>query len=184
MTHRPRRVLCDVDGVLCNFTAGALAAIERVTGEAPPPDLLDEWDTFRYLTNSQKDAVWNLMEDPGWCYGLEVLPGAVLGIRQLRRAGVEVYFVTAPWHGRNWVYERDEWLRNYFDADRKHIVHTDAKFLVTGDVFVDDKYEHVVNWKEHHPNGLPILWNAPYNKSQSFERRGNSWELVLDCARG
>ncbi len=182
MTKRNKRVLCDVDGVLCNFTSAALSAMESITGRPLPDNVLEEWDIFRFLAPEEKKILFATIEEKSWCYSLEVLPGAVQGIKDLRKAGFDVYFVTSPWHGRNWAFERTAWLQDYFGAKRSHIVQTDAKYLCTGDIFIDDKYEHVVTWKDHHPYGTAVLWSAPYNELKGFPVRTNSWTQVLEFA--
>lgn len=184
MTKRKRRALIDVDGVCCDFIGGALATIERVTGRPPPADVLEDWDMFRSYEGEEKKAIYAAFEEKDWCYSLEVLPGAYDGIRRLQLMGVDVYFVTAPWNSRHWAYERTAWLQMHFGVNRNQVIHTNAKHVCVGDVFVDDKYEHILDWKEHHPAGVPILWSAPYNVRQNYEIRTNSWEFVLECAVG
>lgn len=173
------RVLCDVDGVLCNYSGGALSVIQEITGRPPPEDILNEWDIFRQFGTEERKEIFKAFEKEGWCYSLEVLPGALQGIRNLRKAGADIYFVTAPWHSPHWTYERTKWLCDYFEADKKHIVHAHAKYLCVGDVFIDDKISHVQTWQDHHPLGVGILWEAPYNRSIPYPIRSSSWDFVL-----
>jgi 5'(3')-deoxyribonucleotidase len=42
-------------------------------------------------------------------------------------------------------------------------VHAHDKFIVYGDVLVDDKPANVMEWQEAYPNGLAVLWRMGHN---------------------
>lgn len=180
-TTKPR-VLLDVDGVLADFLTPSLKVIESVTGEPVPPEYLTEWDFMRHYDKETSKKFYDIFKSEGWCFNLEVYPGAVEAVKELR-GYADVYFVTSPMHGRHWAFERTEWLDKHFGARRDHVVHTNAKYLCVGDVLVDDKPSHIIEWELSHPKGTGLLWNQPYNKYDVPRMlRAHDWFTVLNVA--
>lgn len=177
-----KRLLCDVDGVLADFVSAAEHAVYRVLGLHLPEGARDEWDIFRSLASKDRARVYDALHEPGFCLGLTPLPGAVDGIREARRVA-DVYFVTSPMRGMTWTRERELWLERHFDARTAHVVHTSAKHLCVGDVFVDDKPDTVVAWREHHPRAVGFVWDGRHNRTAPGPRT-SSWSDVVDALRG
>lgn len=182
MRTRPR-VLLDVDGVLADYVAAILPAVKAATGRQHTHADVDQWDFTRALglSPSETEYVYTVTHEEGFCADIPVLHGAVEGVRALR-VHADVYFTTAPTHAPYWYFERTEWLIRHFDASVEHVLHAKHKELVTGDVFVDDKIEHVWDWCRHHPSGRGVLWEQPYNRSIDVGHlvRTSSWNRVLE----
>lgn len=89
-----------------------------------------------------------------------------------------------PMHSRHWVFERTEWLKEHFDIDLRHVIHTSSKYLVHGDVFLDDKPDHVEGWRREHPNGLAMLWHTSNTRTLGMDDlRVKSWDEVVKRSR-
>lgn len=175
--------LIDVDEVLADFVNPALAIVSRVLGrpwgldEAPD----DTWDMFAILDKDQHAKVFGHMNAQGFCASLQPTPGSQDFIRELRKYR-NIYAVTAPHHSSfYWVSERNRWLSDFFDIDKKHVVHTDAKQLCAGNDFLDDNPDHVRRWKARHPTGRAMMWSTLHNKRLKGHEdlRVHSWEEVL-----
>lgn len=181
--HDPAKpvVLLDVDGVLANFVDGALACVYEITGvrhhhDDVTGDSIE--DTFN-LSDDQRAMLRAMLSVPGFCRDLLPYAEAFDGVRQLQTIA-NVYPVTAPFKSTTWVREREGWLHTYFGIDRKMITHTEAKHLVTGDVFVDDKPALVRAWRHTHPTGIGVLWRRPYNDAEvGFVPHTNRWDDVV-----
>lgn len=172
-----QRILLDVDGVLADFVTPALEIVRNVTGAPVPEDALEDWDIFRAYPKDVQNKFYDAFKCEGWCMGLEPYPGSQEGIALLERVA-DVYFVTSPMHGPHWAYERTLWLKKYFGVPAKRVVHTNAKYLCVGDIFVDDKFDHVENWQKAHPHGCSVLWTQPYNRKNEWPHRATCWEEV------
>jgi 5'(3')-deoxyribonucleotidase len=130
-----------------------------------------------------KQHVHERMSSKGWCASLEVFPGAVEGVAELRKYA-EVFFVTAPFKSEHWMPERRDWLQDTFKIPHWHIIQTSTKFLVRGEVFVDDKPSHVIDWVKYMPGaGVGLLWDRPHNRSSDIQTRVHSWEEVVRFVR-
>lgn len=164
-------VLLDCDGVLADFVGCLLSWVAARTGKEFPPSMIQTWDPFESLSHELDVKTlrgqfeqWMVM--PGVCSGIAPLREALDGIA-LIRAAAEIYVVTAPWvPSPTWAYERTAWLRKWFSIDSDHVLHTSAKHLISGDVFVDDKAENVRRWRDvqqqQQPRGgIALLWDTP-----------------------
>ncbi|MBK7823186.1 MAG: hypothetical protein IPJ61_19565 [Tessaracoccus sp.] len=177
-------VLVDVDDVLADFYAAALRVAGEILGRDVSTESRTTWDIIDALgfTTAQRAAFKQAVGRSAFCASLSPCPGAQVGVAALREIA-DVYAVTAPFDALYWVSERDWWLKEHFGFTRKQIVHTDAKYLVAGDVFIDDKVEHVRRWVDRRI-GTAVLWAQPYNAGAAVGRaaRTNVWEDVYALA--
>jgi 5'(3')-deoxyribonucleotidase len=131
-------------------------------------------------------GMWPVLRDAcgskGFVEGLDTMPGSEDGIAVLR-AMAEVFVVTSPMSVPNWAFERGNWLGKKFDFPKDRIVQTEAKFVIEGDILVDDKIENVLDWAKAHPEGLGIIFHATYNKNYIPEvtniSRAFGWKDVI-----
>lgn len=212
MTEKYRKltVLIDCDGVLADFQSQYLRTIEEITGERFATDVIDKWDitTCQFFVEADERhrarqvaanttgdtmkirALKNLVESrienqEGWCANIPPYAAALRALPEIM-AKHDVYVVTSPWHSsKTWMHERTHWLNGHFGISPKRVIHAGCKKHVKGDVFIDDKPEHVLEWADnqayHGPRAL--LFTQPYNrhvrKYPSNMHRAYTWEDVL-----
>lgn len=177
-----KRLLIDVDEVLADFQTPTFAVIEKLFGRVLTPHDFEVWDIFGLFSEEEKQAIFEELEKPGFCQGLQPTPGSIEAVRELRKI-VDVYPVTSPFHSPTWVHERNTWLHEYHGFKKREIVHTGSKFLVTGDALLDDNPSHVTTWAEEHPFGLGMLWHIPNTRTLGLDDlRVHTWDEVLQRA--
>jgi 5'(3')-deoxyribonucleotidase len=179
MRTRPRFLL-DVDEPLARFQHAALDIVRRLYGRTHDPSEFTSWDVFEHILQpGEREAVFAEISAPGFCSNLAMVEGATEAIARLRELG-DVYFVTSPWHSVVWPSEREAWLEAKFGVPRSSVVSTRSKYLISGDLFVEDKPDHVVAWKEENPEGKALLWHIPNTaRSHPDLERVRSWNEVL-----
>lgn len=167
-----RTILLDVDGVLADFVGAYLSLLERELGIVATREQVTDFDIGASLglTSAQSSQMKRAI---GSCEGLArclaVYPGAVFGLRELEKLG-EVYIVTSPWNSNpTWTHDREHWLRANFGIPHSRVIHTSAKYLVRGDVFIDDKTTAVAKWRNEHPGKLPVVWSTPHNRRELWD---------------
>lgn len=181
----------DADGVLRNFTAGALVIVEEVTGKQFSPADVTAFNFTKALGLSEDEgrAVMNaITARRGFVTALPAYPQARQGVRRLRELG-EVCCVTTPWEsplGNNpwWRDESEAWLALHFGID--HVHHAHDKTLYEADLFVDDKSSHVRDWLNAWPGGTAVFWRTPHNTSESVPWGAHSissWDALYQIAR-
>lgn len=159
----------DVDGVIADFVGGALEVINELHPAAHAPDVrftpddVTQWEIETLLPEHMRAEFMARCGAPGFCAALKEYPGACAVVHGLRECGHTIVFATSPWNCPTWIGERTDWLRERFGGDVA-IYHVKTKTHVYGDVFVDDKPEHVSAWAAAHPNGQALLLDRPYNR--------------------
>ncbi len=170
------QILCDVDGVLADFTGHLL---DRAEVKSLAREDVTQWDLFALMSPADKVRALSVLTDPDFWRSQPLIPDAREGVEHLRARG-EVYFVTAPWWPcREWADVRAGWLREHFGATHKEIVVTEAKHLIAGDILLDDRPETVRTWGRRWPEGRALLFDATYNQGQvgaGLER--SSWSVL------
>lgn len=172
------RILVDVDGVIADFVGSALRVVEQLGGKAIGAHEVREWDIENLLPSAKRQLFWDRVTAAGFCASLDAYPGSVEAISRLRRRH-DVYFVTSDMATcPTWAHERRAWLKQHFDVHYRSIVHTHAKYLVSGDALIDDKPEHIEAWGNDHPKGAALLWDAAYNRASESGVRVCGWDDV------
>lgn len=179
-----KRLLCDVDGVIADFTGFYLKLVENVSGCVYAREQVRRWSMKDSLglPDWVEQDVNRLIHEPGSGLKIEAYPEAVEAVRSLS-AAYDLYFVTSPFAtAPTWVHDREQWLAKHFGRDlAKKVVHTDRKYLIAGDALVDDKPSHVEEWSSAHPAGVAVLWNTPANAESSVTPtifRTSSWRRL------
>jgi 5'(3')-deoxyribonucleotidase len=177
------RILLDVDGVLADFLTPAIVILRRLTGKPWTHQDMPTWDLFDVVGHEWEKRFFQECGRRGFAESLDVYAGAREGVAQLQQIS-DIYIVTSPMqHNPTWTYERESWLQKHFEIPASKVVHTSAKYLCRGDILVDDRPANVEKWIAQHPNGIGLLWDQPYNRSQTHLRRASSWQQVLDVAQ-
>lgn len=186
------QIALDCDGLLSDFTSGALRIVQEVTGRHFALSDVTEFDFVKALglTVDEGRAVKKVIGSrQGFAAALVPYPGARQGVRRLRELG-EVFCVTTPWDSNNWWRaERTSWLALHVGIDRVH--HEIDKAPFEADVFVDDKASHVQAWLERWPDRTAVFWRTPHNTPESAPKGAHttsSWDdlyqIALEVARG
>jgi 5'(3')-deoxyribonucleotidase len=189
---RKIQIVLDCDGVLSDFTSGALRIVEEVTGRRFTLSDVTAFDFVKSLglTVAEGSAVKKLIGSrQGFAAALVPYPGARQGVRRLRELG-DVFCVTTPWDSNSWWRdERTSWLALHFGINRVH--HEIDKAPFEADVFVDDKASHVQAWSERWPDRTAVFWRTPHNIPEDAPKGAHttsSWDdlyqIALEAARG
>ena len=184
---RKLQIALDVDGVLADFSTGALRVVEEVTGKRFVPADITAWDFTKVLglSASEASAVKKAIGGKrGFAAALAPYSHARQGVRRLRELG-EVFCVTSPWDSNTWwCSERESWLALHFGIDRVH--HASDKSTYEADVFVDDKSSHVRDWLSAWPGRTAVFWRTPHNTSEAVPwgaHSTGSWDALYEIAR-
>lgn len=181
------KIALDCDGLLSDFTRGALRVVEEVTGKRFVPADVTEWDFCKVLgltfreTHLVKKTIGRRR---GFVTSLLPYPLARQGVRRLRELG-EVFCVTSPWDSNPWWREeREAWLALHFGIDV--VYHAANKTVYEADVFVDDRSDHVRAWLGAWPGRTAVLWRTLHNTSEDVPcgaHSTDSWEALYQIGQ-
>lgn len=178
------RFLLDCDGILSNFVEPCLEILSRLMGKTYVPEDVTAFNIMASL-EIPKDVVtqaYKEMKVEGFCRGLPVISGAQEGVARLKEVA-HVFVVTSPIGGVFWAGEREEWLWKYFGIPTQCIVSTRSKYLISGDIIVDDKTAALVEWMKHQ-SGLPVQWITLHNLDDGWNGPStDSWIELVGMAK-
>lgn len=171
-------ILLDVDGVVANFLGATLNHLDFCGFEVPYSE--DEWKSWSIadaLSGAAKDEAANLWRKDGFAMSIPHYAGVIEGVARLS-AIANIYFVTSPLRAsRTWHGDREAWLRFRFPNLANNVIHTNHKFMVRGDMLIDDKPEHVEQFLE--TGRTARLFRRSYNDGLALPYV-NNWQEVYD----
>jgi len=189
-------ILLGCDGPLAGFTKAYLNALWLETGARIDEEEVDLW-AIHECAFFKRIAAERGLEDhhrlrkivdahvvmAGFCDGIAPQPGAQDAVRRLSELG-EVFVVTSPWDSSpTWMFERLHWVARHFPTiGRRRVIQTAQKHLIRGDVFVDDKLEHVETWSAAWPGSKAILFDMHHNRRDSAKEWRGGWGHAIDAA--
>lgn len=185
-------VLLDVDGIFVDFHREALRAAVGAAIRAGHPfrtsvEEFPTWDMRIGLEScGAPDFVisecLSAIAERGFNESVPPTPEAMTFLPQLRGLSTVIAVTTPNENSDTWVEERIRWMRRHFDMHASDIVFTCMKELIQGDFFVDDKPENVLMWRDRNPDGIGLLWDAPYNRDvhECDPMRIKGWGNLLD----
>jgi len=172
-----RRVLIDMDGVICNFVDAFMYLYAEKGGKIPDGFAWVEWNSMDELPSQDvRKEVWR---DPDLFWLPKPYEGAIVALQALNEQ-FDVRIVTALPHKH--VHTRSDWVKHYapFIHRKNQMIFTNDKSLIRGDVIIDDKLEYVRDWlKINARTGVVI--DRPWNQTEgpeNFIRVSELWEFA------
>jgi len=173
-------VLLDCDGPLLDFVGGICAAVNRRANHRAgvrglQPAQVQTWDVFRYIDPVIRDDIRAEVDSPTFWAGLKPVPDAELAVERFRAEGWQVLVVTSPWERCfGWETVRRHMLGDLFGFDPRDIIVTARKEHDAGDIFIDDKPEHVDAWSRRNTFHGARLYSMPHNQNSVSRNRPNN----------
>lgn len=175
MRTRPR-ILLDVDGVLTHGFVELVCKHLAEFGFNVTFDQVDQWDIMKafQVPPDVEQEVYQRMKLPGVANSFTPIDGSIDFVKSLRE-WADVYIVTSPMGGPNWAHDREEWLYKHYGIPAKKVASVREKLIVRGDVFVDDKLSHLVEWSKEHPEGKAVLFRIPPNRHDAWPHEASTY---------
>lgn len=164
VNSNPESILIDMDGVMADTMGGVCDYVEEHFGHS----LAHEDITSYWFHGLPRDDIMVSLRSRGFYRNLEVITGAIRGIRRLREEfNGNVYVCSAPMDGveESCEQEKRDWLTEHFDEDfARQAIITSNKAKVPGRVIVEDNPEIAGGiWQ-------PIMFDQPYNRHSTYPR--------------
>lgn len=167
MHIRQKRILLDVDDVCTDFKGSLLYEL----GTALNLEGTHTTNIFELMDSQTQARAQAILDDTEFWRALKPYEAAQEGVERFRSLG-SVYFATKPWptcHG--WETVRRAWLAQHFpeNASRlgvstnQRVAFLEAKYLLQGDMFIDDNIHNVESWAMNNPQGRAFLFSTRYN---------------------
>ncbi|WP_144795719.1 5' nucleotidase, NT5C type [Microbacterium paludicola] len=170
-------VLVDMDDVVAQWAEGYDSLLDE-HGEAAAaiPRHADRlhWDLRTGRSGVEKKIIEKVMREPGFYRFLRAVPGARTALRQIRDAGHDIRFVSAPYISNpTCASDKIAWIERHYGARwAQRVILTTDKTLVRGDVLIDDRPD-ITGAVE--PVWEHVVFTQPYNAHITDRRRMSSW---------
>ncbi len=181
MSKIKTRVILDCDQVLAEFVDHLIKAIAKIE-DPPDPATFTTWDIIKnHMTPSQQAATKSILAGTEFWETQPVIPGAKFAVDSLVDMGFEIHVATNAWSGcKTWAGVREYWLKHNLGIESKFVHNVGHKYLVSGNVFVDDKPEHIQAWQADqnhhgHPERVAFLFAYDFNESFEWPNRLYGW---------
>lgn len=164
---KKRRILVDIDGITADNMPAWLLRIYERTGILALMSDLTSWEIHKCppLNQLREEQIFDILNEPGFTFGLPPLGGAVANLKLLQEAKNEIYFVTARF-GPVGMPETVSWVRRHFPwmNPTRQLVFAHDKSIIDADVLIDDRPENLLAYKAVHPKAHLITIDYPYNQ--------------------
>lgn len=182
MNKKPT-ILFDVDGVVADFLTPTLKYVNNLLQANYGPDDIKQWNMFESLKSDGIDVeteCFKYYSQDGFALNLLPYKESIEPVKHINKIA-NLYFVTTPVQtSRTWCYDRVVWLKQHFGVTDEQVLFAHNKSIVTGDLFIDDKIEHVKAWAQVNKFKPAILWKQPYNKNENHDLIIDDWKFIVN----
>lgn len=184
----------DSDGIVVDLHQSWLDLIAAKHGlRATKAEILD-WEmakVAKFKSLNPKYVVDEALATPGLFRNAKPIPGALEALRALKDRGHLIRILTAtPHHVDLQVKtEKTEWYAEHAPfIDELKFASGPEKINTPGHVFIDDRPDTLIAYKQAHPDALVIGIEYPYNKKvvehgvllvPAYDRGEDAWKLIL-----
>lgn len=169
----------DQDWVLTNLTDKWLAYYNTIFSDNLKAEDITSWDITEFIKEEAKPFMHNILNIHKFYRDLEITADAQRVITKLFDEGHEIFIVTDPFTRMSFKSKYD-WLREKLPfIPSRNFIFTGNKGAVGLDFLIDDGVHNCESFQ-----GLPLLFDAPYNAECYKFYRVRNWqdiEHTFDC---
>lgn len=170
-------ILVDQDEVLAEFLGGLCKELNRVFKSNLKKEDFSQWDLEDVLEPKMLEYVYN---NPDIFERLDVIKDAQKYLKLLSN-DYDIYIVTAAYW--NTVTFKVNWIKKHFPfIPEENIIISRSKFMVRGDIIIDDNTKTMEDCLRYNQLIQPILMSAPHNLEyrNDFVPRCGDWEEIYE----
>lgn len=181
------RILLDMDGIVCNLLMELLRRYNQAVDAAKTIDDVTCWDLEKCLPGANITKVFS---EPGFFLSLPPISPAISTIEKIKKDFKHHITVVTRHSSASGAAEKIEWCRNQMGIGHRDIVCAHDKFLVKGDILIDDSGENLVSYKAHWPDAYTIGVRYPYNRPEdadfmveSHKDHEGAWDQIYQIVK-
>ena len=160
-------IILDCDGVVLDWLQFLLATL----GNPLKPEEVTTVDVLSVLDEQKRWEALHLLDQVDWWASIPPMDRALEGLEVLLTAGHSILWATSPWITcLGWETMRRHQITTWFRSPHDSILMGAPKERIDGDVFLDDKPEHVSKWSIRHSGKIARLYRQPYNAGTRHTR--------------
>lgn len=171
------RILLDLDDTISIFMPTCVKVYNEIYDTRHSIEEICRWD----ISGIFEHSLWSIFEKTDVLQHMPLKDGALEVIREWHEKGIEIIIVTGTDNVESYA-DKIKWLDNVgLKAYIKDIIPTKNKYIVSGDILIDDNPSYLYCWQKENPNGLCIMMTAQHNKDKIYPFvRVDNWEQIKE----
>lgn len=173
-------ILVDLDDTAEDLLGAWCLWLNNHYGTEFYPDDITTWDLSDKFAPLTKQQVFQPLQTAGFWKTVQPKPEAQLYLKKLADDGHDVYFVSATHYTSAFVKQVHMVERLFPFVDWDHIIFTENKQMILGDVIVDDGLHNLLGSDKH-----KLMMDAPHNRGIDAAmfgiKRVHSWQEIYDA---
>lgn len=177
MKNKDFRILIDMDDTITNFLEEVIIEYNRVYGTNHSINEITEW----VIPSSFEYGLFSVFKQSDILTTITPKLDSIEYINKWIDEGYDVFIVSDCCNCADSYGEKLEWLETHIPKfDLSHFIPCKEKYVIQGDILIDDNLDNLNKWSLNNPYGHDLLMTAQHNKQIQDERRINSFKEVDD----
>lgn len=180
MENKKFRILIDMDDTITNFLEEVINEYNKTYGTSHSIDEVTEW----VIPSSFEYGLFSVLELTNILTMITPKLDSIEYINKWIDEGYDVFIVSDCCNRYQSYRDKLKWLKAYIPKfDLSHFIPCKEKYVISGDVLIDDNLDNLEKWSLHNPYGMDLLMTAQHNKGIQDERRIYSFEEADDLIK-
>lgn len=180
MGNKKFRILIDMDDTITNFLEEVINEYNKTYGTSHSIDEVTEW----VIPSSFEYGLFSVLELTNILTMITPKLDSIEYINKWIDEGYDVFIVSDCCNRYQSYRDKLKWLKTYIPKfDLSHFIPCKEKYVISGDVLIDDNLDNLEKWSLHNPYGMDLLMTAQHNKGIQDERRIYSFEEADDLIK-
>lgn len=180
MENKDFRILIDMDDTITNFLEEVINEYNKTYGTNHSIKEVTEW----VIPSSFEYGLFSVLEKTDILTTITPKLDSIEYINEWIDEGYDVFIVSDCGNCADSYGKKLEWLKTYIPKfDLSHFIPCKEKYVISGDVLIDDNLDNLEKWSLHNPYGMDLLMTAQHNKEIQDERRIYSFEEADDLIK-
>lgn len=180
MENKNFRILIDLDDTITNFLEEVINEYNKTYGTSHSIDEVTEW----VIPSSFEYGLFSVLELTNILTMITPKLDSIEYINKWIDEGYDVFIVSDCCNRYQSYRDKLKWLKTYIPKfDLSHFIPCKEKYVISGDVLIDDNLDNLEKWSLHNPYGMDLLMTAQHNKQIQDERRIYSFEEADDLIK-
>lgn len=153
------RVIWDVDCIIADMIPAICQSIYKRYDKKYTPQQIDQWD-LKVVTGIP--TVQQIF-DKQMILNMNPVQGSTTYLPNIWK---NTYSILATYAVNDTYNQKSAWIKKHlpFVNIDNELVFIKKKYLLDGDIFIDDKAQSVIKWLQRHPNGIGFMLDYAYNR--------------------
>lgn len=177
MENKKFRILIDMDDTITNFLEEVINEYNKTYGTSHSIDEVTEW----VIPSSFEYGLFSVLELTNILTMITPKLDSIEYINKWIDEGYDVFIVSDCCNCYQSYRDKLKWLKTYIPKfDLSHFIPCKEKYVIQGDILIDDNLDNLNKWSLNNPYGHDLLMTAQHNKQIQDERRINSFKEADD----